>query len=146
MFRIQESELKGDSKLTEYSIHTRLMIKDYQACLLFYRDIMGFEVTWDDGDYAGFQDGALRLAIFKRQMMAEAIGNNDTLNDADSQDKVVLVFEVANVDEYHRQLQEKGVQFVKASQDYPNWGIRAAYFRDPDGNLIEINSGLAASK
>lgn len=132
--------------MTRHSIHTRLLIKDYQACFLFYRDTMGFEVTWDDGDYASFQDGDLRMAIFKRQMMAEAIGNIDKPNDANCQDKIALIFEVADVDEYHHQLQEKGVQFVKAPLDYPSWGIRAAYFRDPDGNLIEINSGLAISE
>ena len=107
---------------------------------------MEFEVVWDDGDYAAFQDGDMRLAIFKRQMMAEAIGNNDQPYDAVSQDKIALIFEVADVDAYHRQLQEKGVEFVKEPLDYKSWGIRAAYFRDPDGNLIEINSGLAASE
>jgi catechol 2,3-dioxygenase-like lactoylglutathione lyase family enzyme len=122
------------------------LIKDYQACFLFYRDIMGFEVTWDDGNYAGFQDGDLRLAIFKRHMMAETIGYTDKPTDADCQDKIALIFEVADVDEYHRQLREKGVQFVKGPLGYPSWGIRAAYFRDPDGNLIEINSGLADSE
>lgn len=132
--------------MKRHSVHTRLLIKEYQACFLFYRDIMEFEVTWNDGNYAGFQDGELRLGIFKRHMMAEAIGNTDQPNDADCQDKIALIFEVADVDEYHRQLRDKGVQFVKDPQDYLSWGIRAAYFRDPDDNLIEINSGLAASE
>jgi len=132
--------------MKRHSVHTRLLIKDYQACLLFYRDIMGFEVTWDDGDYAGFQDGDMRLGIFKRHMMAEAIRNTAKPDDPDCQDKIALIFEVSDVDEYHRQLRDKGVQFVKDPLDYQSWGIRAAYFRDPDGNLIEINSGLAASE
>jgi catechol-2,3-dioxygenase len=25
---------------------------------------------------------------------------------------------------------------------HPEWGIRTAYLRDPDGNLIEINSQI----
>ena len=74
--------------MTRHSIHARLLIKDYQACLRFYRDIMGFEVTWDDGDYASFQDGDMRLAIFKRHMMAEAVRNTDKPADADCQDKI----------------------------------------------------------
>ena len=131
--------------MSNRSLHVRFMIQDYQACLHFYRDIMGFEVTWDDGDYAGFQDGDLRLGIFKREMMAEAIGTTAKPADADCQDKIALIFEVPDVDEYHRQLKAKGVQFVMKPQDFPSWGLRTAYFRDPDGNLIEINSGLAAS-
>jgi len=132
--------------MTLNSIHPRLLIKDYQACLHFYRDILGFEVAWEDGDYASFQDGKMRLAIFKREMMAETIENTDKEFDAESQDKIALIFEVTNVDEYHHQLQENGVQFIMDPQDFPSWGIRAAYFRDPDGNLIEINSGLETSE
>jgi len=132
--------------MTRHSVHTRLLVKDYQACLYFYRDVMEFAVTWEDGNYAGFQDGALRLAIFKRDMMAETIGNTDKLTDAECLDKVALIFEVANVDEYYYQLQEKGVQFIKEPLDYPSWGIRAAYFRDPDGNLLEINCSLGATE
>lgn len=131
--------------MTRNSVHTRLLIQDYQACLQFYRDILGFTVTWDDGDYAGFQDGDMRLAIFKREMMSEAIGTTEKISNVIGQDKFVLIFEVSDVDNYYRQLTEKGVQFAKVPQDYPGWGIRAAYFRDPDGNLIEINSGLSDS-
>ena len=124
------------------SLHARLLIKNYEDCLHFYRDVLGFEVTWDDGDYASFQAGEIRLAIFKREMMADAIENTGKALDAESQDKTALIFEVADVDEYHRKLEEKGVQFLKVPCNFPDWGIRAAYFRDPDGNLIEINSGL----
>jgi catechol 2,3-dioxygenase-like lactoylglutathione lyase family enzyme len=131
--------------MTRNSVHARLLIQDYQACLQFYRDILGFTVTWDDGDYAGFQDGDMRLAIFKREMMSEAIGNTEKITNVIGQDKFVLIFEVSDVDDEYRQLTEKGIQFTKIPQDYPGWGIRAAYFRDPDGNLIKLNSGLSDS-
>jgi len=130
--------------MSRNSVHSRLLDNDFQASLHFYRDILGFEVTWDDGDYANFQDGEMRVAIFKRELMSEAIGTTDKPAEAECQDKLGLIFEISNVDEYYRQLKEKGVQFSKPPQDFPTWGIRAAYFRDPDGNLIEINSGLGA--
>ena len=100
------------------SLHARLLIQDYQACLCFYRDVLGFELTWADGDYASFQSGEMRLAIFKRRLMAEAIGTAEKPADADCQDKVMLIFEVDDVDETHRQLKEKGVHFVKSPEDY----------------------------
>ena len=128
--------------MRRHSVHARLLVKDYQACLRFYRDILEFEVTWDDGDYASFQDGDLRLAIFKRDMQAEAIANTDKPLDADCQDKLALIFEVADVDAYYNHQKSKGVQFIQEPRDFTKWGIRAAYFRDPDGNLIEINCGL----
>jgi hypothetical protein len=74
---------------------------------------VGFEVTCDDGNLAGFQDDPLRLAIFKRQLMAEAIGNTDKLNDANCQDKIALDFEVQDVDECHRHRQAIGVQLSR---------------------------------
>lgn len=132
--------------MTRNSVHTRLLIQDYQASLHFYRDILGFNVTWDDGDYASFHDGDMRLAIFKREMMAAAIENTEKMTDTECQDKIALIFEVTDVDSYHRQLQAKGVQFLQDPRDYLSWGIRAAYFRDPDGYLIEINSGLESSE
>ena len=93
--------------MTRNSVHARLLVKDYEACLHFYRDILEFKITWDDGDYASFQNGDIRLAIFKREMQAEAIGNTDTLFDAECQDKLALIFEVEDVDAYHQHLKNK---------------------------------------
>jgi len=41
------------------------------------------------------------------------------------------------------ELREKGVVFINEIHDRPDWGIRVAHFRDPDGNLIEINTPLS---
>lgn len=27
--------------------HTRLLVDDYKACFIFYRDVLGFEVSWE---------------------------------------------------------------------------------------------------
>jgi len=49
------------------------------------------------------------------------------------------VFGVENVDTACIVLQEQGVQLLTQSTDRADWGIHTAHFRDPDGNLIEIN-------
>ena len=131
--------------MTLNTIHTRLLVKDYQACLHFYQDILGLTVTWDDGIYASFQEGLIRLAIFKRELMTEAIHNENKVVDAESQDKIALIIEVPDVDSCYNRLLESSVQFIQPPKNFFDWGIRAAYFRDPDGNLIEINSGLGLS-
>jgi catechol 2,3-dioxygenase-like lactoylglutathione lyase family enzyme len=46
------------------------------------------------------------------------------------------------VDAVCRQLQAHGVALAVGPTDHPDWGIRTAHFRDPDGNLIEINHPL----
>ncbi|MFV9644620.1 MAG: VOC family protein, partial [Desulfobacterales bacterium] len=51
-------------------------------------------------------------------------------------------FEVPNVDKATQELKAKGVVFETEPTDRSVWGIRTAHFRDPDGNLIEINQAL----
>jgi len=126
------------------SIHPRLLVSDFRACFLFYRDVLGLPVTWgeENGDYASYRVGETELALFQRPLMAEAVGTAAKPAQAESQDRVALIFHVDDVDEVHRWLRDKGVTFINAPTDRPDWGIRAAHFRDPDGNLLEIYTDL----
>ena len=38
----------------------------------------------------------------------------------------------------------KGVTVLVPPTDHPDWGIRTVHFRDPDGNLIEVNQNLGS--
>jgi predicted enzyme related to lactoylglutathione lyase len=64
---------------------------------------------------------------------------------AKMQDKVCLVFAIDDVDAACMQLKKLGIQLTAEPTDHKDWGIRAAHFRDPDGNLIEINQPLPQS-
>ncbi|HEY0737527.1 MAG TPA: VOC family protein [Herpetosiphonaceae bacterium] len=126
--------------------HVRLLVSDHDACLRFYRDTLGFELIMggESQVYSELKAGdGVTLALFLRQFMAEAIGTQELPADARAQDRVVLTFEVESVDAAYDQLRERGVEFVAAPEDRPDWMIRTAHFRDPDGNLIEINHPLA---
>jgi len=124
--------------------HVRLLVSDFPACFRFYRDVFGFNVTYGDEDdrYADFEAGDALLALFKRDLMATAVGASDKPSQAESQDKVALVFNVANVDSARQELEKRGARFVTKPTDLPGWGIRAAHLRDPDGNLIELYQDL----
>jgi lactoylglutathione lyase len=74
--------------------------------------------------------------------MAAAVGTADKPTSVECQDKVALIMAVEDMDAVYRQLRERGVIFITEPLDRQNWGIRTAHFRDPDGNLIEINSSL----
>jgi catechol 2,3-dioxygenase-like lactoylglutathione lyase family enzyme len=76
--------------------------------------------------------------------MAEAVGNANQPSSVKCQDRSALIFAVDNVDETYQQLTKKDVIFVTQPCDRPDWGTRTAHFRDPDGNLIEINSNLGS--
>lgn len=124
--------------------HIRLLVVDYPACFRFYRDVMGFKVTYGDenGPYASFDTGETILALFDRRLMAEAVGNEDLAATAVAQDRLALIFAVTDVDQAIAGLKQAGVAVVNEPHDQSTWGIRVAHFRDPDGNLLEINQPL----
>ena len=43
--------------------HIRLLVKDFDACFRFYRDVMGFRALWGDegSGYANFEVGGCLL-------------------------------------------------------------------------------------
>lgn len=46
----------------------------------------------------------------------------------------------------YKDLSDMGIAFELDPQDFPDWGIRSAYLRDPDGNRLELHSALDRSK
>ena len=124
--------------------HIRLLVKNYQSCFNFYRDVFGYNAIWGDENsgYADFETESAIIALFGRDAMADAVGKSGLPSDVTSQDTASLIFEVPNVDRASQELKTKGVVFETEPMDRPEWGIRTAHFRDPDGNLIEINQPL----
>ena len=54
----------------------RLLVADFRAVFLFYRDVLGFTPTFGDENdvYADFDTGSVTVALFQRELMAEAMG------------------------------------------------------------------------
>jgi lactoylglutathione lyase len=128
-------------------VHTRLLASNFAACFLFYRDVMQLRPSWGDenDNYASFThagEETIALALFDRQAMADVVGRGDWPREAPAQDRGMLSFSVPNVDEMVEVLKQQDIQLVKEPADFPDWGIRSAYLRDPDGNLIELGSEL----
>src|SRR5947209_613911 len=57
--------------------------------------------------------------------------------------RVLLAAGVEDVDAAYQTLSAKGVRFLRPPTDQP-WGLRTAYFADPEGNLWEINQPVKA--
>lgn len=129
--------------------HVRLLVTDYDACFRFYRDVIGLEVTWGaEGEgYADFKAGeGSTLALFQREAQAEAVGTSGLPASPPGQDRVALIFAVEDMNATVGKLKQHGVTLVTEPQDRPDWGIRTAHLRDPDGTLIELISPLPKSE
>jgi len=123
--------------------HIRLFVPDVRACFLFYRDRMQLDVLHgtEETPFAEFSTGDVHLALEPAAEGTRAAA--PTGSDAFGPDeRVALIFRVANVDAAHERLSREGVAFVKAPHDTPEWGHRVAYLRDPAGHLIELNQGI----
>jgi catechol 2,3-dioxygenase-like lactoylglutathione lyase family enzyme len=123
----------------------RLLVSDFDACFRFYRDVMQFPVTWGaEGEgYADFDAGRqVGLSLFDRQSMSEAIDTLSLPANPEGQDRMALIFQVDDVDDAIEQLRARGANVVIEAANHPEWGIRTAHVRDPDGNLIEVNSQI----
>ena len=124
--------------------HCRLLVDDYRGCFVFYRDVLEFPVAWGDetSGYAEFETGGFRLAVFGRADMAQVLGTVNLPSDAACQDRAAVIFRADDLDGTCRKLVAKGVNPVTEPAERPDWGIRTVHFRDPAGNLIEINQRL----
>ena len=54
-------------------------------------------------------------------------------------DTVVAVIPTLDLDGDYQRLKEAGVPFLGEPQYIEDWGMRCTYFRDPEGNLFELN-------
>ena len=122
----------------------RLLVADVPTSLTFYRDVLGMTVTFDDGEnYADLRvSDDFSLALFRRDLMAEAVGRSGMAPRAAVQDSFALVFGTDDVDAAADRLRGLGIRLDTEPMDRPDWGVRTLHVRDPDGHLVELNSLL----
>ena len=125
--------------------NVRLLVKDYETCFNFYTEKLGLEAVFNiESCYGSFKvaEGIEGLAIFTSDLMSPAVGNTDKSQPTDCREKMMVSFEVENVDETFKTLSAKGVEFINQPTDMPGWGMRVVHLRDPEENLIELFTPL----
>jgi lactoylglutathione lyase len=127
--------------MTNTMTHISLLVEDVQDALHFYQANLGLVVIENLGNYATLKANEnLKLSFFPRIAMQEALPSVQ-LSPVHGY-RTVLEFFVEELDSVCKTLQAKGIQFVSEPTDHPDWGIRTAYFIDPDGNLVELFRNL----
>lgn len=119
--------------------YTILWARNMSAMRKFYSETMRFDQYFElpDGDWVEFRVGGNILALCRPGLVVPdqtpPIGTG----------AVHLAFQVRReeVDACEAVLRKEGIAIVAPATDQP-WGHRTMFFRDPDGNLLEIYSDI----
>jgi lactoylglutathione lyase len=113
-----------------------LVVTDLDRSLEFYAGTLGLPLGHRSGQYAQFDTGRTRLALYQREAMAATLGRNLGRPDPGAPG-FELGFKVRDIDAAFEELLAAGAEPVSRPVDRP-WGQRTAYIHDPDGYLIEL--------
>ena len=105
----------------------------------FYSDTLGLAATYERADWIEFKLENLTLAL------RPSSGAFFTRSETDPQRTAVqLAFRVpdSEVDQWFHELSDLEVLILDPPRDQ-TWGHRTLYFKDPEGNLVEIFADLA---
>jgi catechol 2,3-dioxygenase-like lactoylglutathione lyase family enzyme len=114
--------------------YTVIFVRDMAAMRRFYEDILGFPVLRElSSGWIEYRVGANTLALARPSRTATDV---PTPNGSAS---LQLAFKVSapEVDQCADELARRGVNLLSPPTDQ-GFGHRTLFFRDPDGNLLEV--------
>ena len=112
------------------SLHTVLICEQWEACISFYRDVLGFRVVDERERFIEFQvtPGA-RIGILRPLDPARS-------KPGFGRDRVILSICVDRIEEAHAELKAR-YPGIPAIRKHP-WGARVFEFKDPEGWRVEF--------
>lgn len=124
-------------------IAAELIVRDLATCTAFYRDTLGLPVTESEPDHVTFKVGDLYLFLLEASGAARMMSAEPLEPQTGGGSHVLLAAGVDDVDAMYEDLRAKGVRVLRPPTDQA-WGLRTAYFADPEGNFWEINEPIAS--
>lgn len=113
--------------------HVALYVRDMQACLHFYTDLMGMQVEWQpDAQNIYMTSGGDNLALHQ----ADPAQPRDEV--AQRLDHIGFFTKTAEeVDQWYQWLLDNGVKMRTEPRTHRD-GARSFYCYDPDGSVVQI--------
>ncbi|HWC17026.1 MAG TPA: VOC family protein [Terriglobales bacterium] len=112
-----------------------ILVKDVARATEFYREKLGMKYLFSAGTLAFFDCGGIRLMLDKPEKTE--IGTS------------IIYFKVAEINEAHRQLKARGVEFIDAPHliaRLPDHDLWMTFFHDSEGNTLGIMSEVRPPK
>ena len=114
--------------------HLALNVRDLEAMKRFYVDVLGFAIEWEpDPENTYLSSGRDNLALHRTSSFIGAAPDGPSPLDHLG----LIVREPDDVDRWAAFLESRGVGLDARPKTHRD-GARSCYFRDPDGNRIQI--------
>jgi lactoylglutathione lyase len=113
-----------------------LFVADLQRSRTFYHEVLGLDVAFEDDVSVGFKIEGLVFHVLQVDRARVQLQGEPTATPGAGATAFLTHF-TYGVDALHANLVERGVSFFQTPTDQP-WGMRTAYFKDPDGHVWEI--------
>jgi predicted enzyme related to lactoylglutathione lyase len=133
------------------ALHPRLLVTRFAESFRFYDAVLPALIGAarmsgnESGPYAHWDlDKQGVLVLFDRAAMAAVVGAVElpSVSPTPAQDSTMLICRVDDVDAGLALCLAHGAVLAADAADRPEWGasLRTAHLRDPEGNLIELQS------
>ena len=139
-----------DTKLT--ADHVCIGVADLDATVAWYQRVLGFEVDirWTVPELPGFRLAYIKKGDFRIELIDT--GEREPATPAPMAfDQFLrvpgfshLCFRVDDVDLAMEAIEAKGVSAELPPTDFPDVGRRVAFFRDVEGNFLELAGPMKA--
>lgn len=125
--------------------HVTLSVSDVDRVSQWYANVLGFKIhdrfTLTRPDNQKIQ--VVRVEIPGLQMdISQFPGSTSPDRSGERQGWRHLAIQVNNVEQSYQRLQKQGIQFLAKPLIYNPPGYRIAFFRDPEGNILELYQDL----
>jgi catechol 2,3-dioxygenase-like lactoylglutathione lyase family enzyme len=114
------------------AIAPSFFVQDLARSVEWYVRVLGFHVAFQAADYAGVRLGPALIVLAQVAPAPAGVRN-----------KAACHLRLASgVDDYAAQIEAAGQPLTASVKDHPEYGMREATVRDPDGNDIYIGQEI----
>jgi catechol 2,3-dioxygenase-like lactoylglutathione lyase family enzyme len=129
--------IKGSAKSIDA---ITLFVEDLERSKLFYQDVFGLSVFFEDGNSAVFRFENTLINLLKIPAAIDLIKPAVVAN-PEAGSRFQFTIPVDDVDAACAELTARGVELLNGPMNRP-WGIRTASFTDPGGHIWELAQPL----